>query len=424
MEGDDHPNAPEAVDYGQQLSRGESATVFKRHSNPEVSPVTSLKMSTEAQNDVPKLFQPVRVGDLTLAHRIVLAPLTRCRADKGHVPNELMKVYYTQRASTPGTLLISESALIAPRAGGLLSREQDPHVPGIWSEEQIAKWKAIVDGVHAKGSFMYLQVVAMGRAAQSEALRSADPELPYVAPSAIALQGNADTPRALTIPEIKEYIELFAQAALNAVQGAGFDGVEIHGANGYLIDQFIQDTSNQRTDEYGGSIENRCRFVFEVVTAVGKAIGFKRTALRLSPWSTFQDMRMTDPIPTFAYLVQTLSERYPDLAYLHLIEPGIIGNRDAASGPADSNDFIRDIWLPRPLVSSGRFTRETAIERAEATGELIAFGRLFISNPDLPHRLREDLPLARWDRTLFYVPEKPEGYIDYPFVHETTAAEA
>ncbi|KAI0647402.1 FMN-linked oxidoreductase [Trametes meyenii] len=364
---------------------------------------------------VPKLFQPATVGELTVAHRIVLAPLTRVRANKQHVHGDLAVQYYGQRASVPGTLLITEATYIAAQAGGLSLGAQ---IPGIWSKEQVAGWKRVVDEVHAKGSFIYLQLWALGRAAVPEELRKENPDFPYVGASAIPLKDYNEAPRPLTIPEIKEYVQWYAQAASNAVNGAGFDGVEIHGANGYLVDQFLQDVTNQRTDEYGGSIENRSRFALEVVNAVVDAVGVRKTAIRLSPWSEFQEMRMKDPIPQFTYLVTKLREQYPDLAYIHVVEAGVLGFIDVDSAEEESNDFIRDIWLPRPLVSAGRYSRESALARAEKTGELIGFGRLFIANPDLPFRLRKNLLLAPWDRKVYYTPEEPHGYIDYPFSEE------
>ncbi|OCH85979.1 FMN-linked oxidoreductase [Obba rivulosa] len=357
----------------------------------------------------PKLFQPVQVGELTLAHRIVLAPLTRFRANKARVLPDYSAEYYGQRASDPGTLLIAEATPIAPKAVGFLN------VPGIWTDEQVTSWKHVTDAVHAKHSFIYLQMWTSGRAAYLEALREEDPSLPYVSASDVKLSTRPIAPRPLTIPEIQDYVQTFARAADIAVNRAGFDGVEIHGANGYLVDQFIQDVTNKRTDEYGGSIENRSRFALEVVDAIVKAIGAKKTAIRLSPWADFQEMRMDDPIPQFSHLVEQLRERHPDLAYIHLVEPRATGDHDREVITGESNDFIREIWGPRPIISAGGFTRETAIELAEKTGDLVAFGRAFISNPDLPRRLREDIPLAKWDRSTFYTPEDPKGYIDYPF---------
>ncbi|PIL25340.1 hypothetical protein GSI_13229 [Ganoderma sinense ZZ0214-1] len=356
-----------------------------------------------------KLFQPIKVGDITLAHRVVLAPLTRSRANKHGVHGDLAVEYYAQRASTPGSLLISEATYVSYKAEGW-----GPNVPGIWNEAQMAGWKRVADAVHAKGSYIYMQLWALGRAARVGYLREQDPDYAYVAPSDVPLAGRPDVPRPLTVEEIKEYVAAWAKAARNAVIGAGFDGVEIHGANGYLIDQFTQDTSNTRTDEYGGSIENRCRFALEVVGAVCAAIGESKTGLRLSPWSRFQEMRMTDPVSTFSYLVSRLAEDHPNLAYLHVVNAGFSGDVDSGVMSGESNDFIRKIWHPRPLVAAGGYTRETALRDGE-TGLLIAFGRPWISNPDLPLRLLKDIPLAKWNPADFYTPEEARGYTDYVF---------
>ena len=233
-----------------------------------------------------KLFKPLQPGNLTLSHRIVLAPLTRLRANKAHVHGDLAVEHYAQRArAVPGTLLITEATFIAERGGG------SNNVPGVWNDEQVRAWKKVADAVHDAGSYIFMQIWALGRAAQPSHLANDDPSLPYVSSSAIPLKSRPETdpkPRPLTIPEIKEYIQLFGQAAENAVHGAGFDGVEIHGAHGYLIDQFLQDVSNNREDEYGGSIENRCRFALEVIDEVVKRVGAEKVGLRISPWSRFQ----------------------------------------------------------------------------------------------------------------------------------------
>ncbi|GLB40852.1 putative nadh flavin oxidoreductase nadh oxidase [Lyophyllum shimeji] len=351
---------------------------------------------------VSKLFEPVQVGDMILQHRVVLAPLTRFRADDQHVSLLHVAEYYAQRASLPGTLLISEATFIAQRAGGY------PNAPGIWSDAQIAAWKRITDAVHAKGSFMYLQLWALGRAANPKQLASEGVNLPYVSASALPLlEQNSATPRALTIAEIEEYVELYAAAAHNAVHRAGFDGVEVHGANGYLIDQFLQDVSNVRKDVYGGSVQNRARFALEVVDAVVKRVGARKTAIRFSPWSTNQGMGMRDPKPTFSYVVRELRMRYPDLAYIHVIEPRVNGTTTLKSVPTgQSNDFIREIWCggdsERRLISAGGYTRATGMAQADATGELIAYGRPFIANPDLPYRLAKNVPLAVGARKWYY----------------------
>ncbi|KAI0803082.1 NADH:flavin oxidoreductase/NADH oxidase [Irpex lacteus] len=363
----------------------------------------------------PKLFTPAQVGDVTLEHRVVLAPLTRFRADDNHVPTDLVVEHYAERAAVRGTLLITEATFIAGQAGGY------PNVPGIWSQEQIAGWKKVVDAVHERGSFIYLQLWALGRAAYPTQLEKEGP-YPYVSSSDVQLTGKPFPARPLTVDEIKEYVTLYATAASNAVHGAGFDGVEIHGANGYLIDQFIQDVSNTRTDEYGGSIENRARFALEVVDAVVAKVGAEKTGIRLSPWNNFQDMKMKEPIPQFRYVVQKIAEKQPKLAYLHLVEPRVEGSSDRAVVPdEESNDFIREIWQPRPLISAGGYNRELAIEVAEKKGDLIAFGRHYIPNPDLPLRLKKNLPLTKYDRTKFYNAGETVGYVDYPYAPENEA---
>lgn len=374
-----------------------------------------------------RLFLPVALGSRALQHRVVLAPLTRFRSTKKtHVPiNPLVKTYYSQRSSTPGTLLITEATVIAPQAGGY------DNVPGIWSQEQVAAWKEITTAVHANGSSIFLQLWALGRAANPSVL--SDDSLPYVAPSPIPLSdrpAESPTPRALTTSEIKEFINLYAVAAKNAVHEAGFDGVEIHGANGYLIDQFLQDVSNHRTDEYGGSVEGRSRFGLEVVKAVVDAVGAERTGIRVSPWSKFQDMGMTDPIPQFTHFVSSIKSAHLDLAYLHAVEG--LASTGAADGwhlTGESIDFLRDIWGRKPFISAGGYTRESAIARADKDGEaLVAFGRHFISNPDLPTRLRKDIPLTHYNRKTFYIPgDQPGaevGYVDYPFAQDTQNVES
>ncbi|KAF5383488.1 hypothetical protein D9757_006098 [Collybiopsis confluens] len=375
------------------------------------------------ESNPPALFYPAQIGPHRLLHRVVLAPLTRLRCTKDHVPQDIMVEYYRQRASSPGTLLIGEATLIAPNAAGLA------HAPGIWSEDQISGWKKIVNAIHAKNCFIFLQLWALGRSANLEALHAIDPEYSLVSASDLPIKGKSQ-PRPLTQAEIQEYIRLYATAASNAVNRAGFDGVEIHGANGYLIDQFTQDVSNKRTDEYGGSVGNRCRFALEVTAAVVDAIGQDKTAIRIGPWTHFNDMRMSDPIPTFSYLVSQLKDLYPKLAYLHVIEPGIEGSSYSESTSSVSNDFLREIWLPRPLITAGRYTRETALKTVERSktrmkavgllqdvgGELIAFGKPFLANPDLPVRLEKDLPLNDWNRETFYIPgdKSGKGYTDYP----------
>jgi len=368
-----------------------------------------------------KLFQPIEFGDgLVLQHRIVFAPSTRYRADHKHVPLPHVAEYYAQRSSTPGSLLISEATFIAERAGG------ENNAPGIWSDAQIAAWKKITDGVHAKGAYIYSQLWALGRAAYPTQLALDDPSLPFVSASDVKLSevqlghkgADAINPRPLTKEEIKEYVQLYATAASNAVHKAGFDGVEIHGANGYLLDQFFHDSSNLRTDEYGGSIENRARFALEVVDAVVQAVGVRKTGFRISPWGTYLDMYMKDPKPVHAYLAEQLRSRYPNMSHLHVVEPRVDGSATLDVIPEGfSNDFLREIWRPQRFISAGGYTRQTAIETAEEKGDLIAFSRAYIANPDLPYRLLHDIPLTKGDRSKYYAwgSTNPAGYTDYPF---------
>ncbi|KAF5353345.1 hypothetical protein D9756_007794 [Leucocoprinus leucothites] len=365
-----------------------------------------------------RLFQPIVVGQMHLNHRVTLAPLTRVRADKNHVPTlPAMREYYSQRGSTPGTLLISEATLIAPKAGGL------KHAPGVYSQEQITAWQNIVEGVHAAGSYIYCQLWAFGRQASERHLKDEDPTFSVVGPSPIPIKRDgAAVPRELTIPEIHEYVQLYATAARNAVHEAHFDGVEIHGANGYLVDEFLQDVSNQRQDEYGGSIERRSRFGLEVVRAVVDAVGTpKKVGIRLAPWSSFGGMGMEDPVPQFTHFVTTLKQEFPDLAYIHVIEPRVAGDRDdnvRGQKPHAANNFLRDIWAPRPYMSAGGYDRQDAIRQAdERENELVAFGRTFIANPDLPIRLEKNLALTPYNRKTFYLmgDTTGEGYTDYPF---------
>ena len=237
-----------------------------------------------------RLFQPLKIGNVELSNRIVLAPLTRFRADDDHVPLPFVPEYYAQRGSYPGTLLVTEATFIAPQAGGF------SNAPGIWSPAQIASWKNVTDAVHKKGSFIFLQLWALGRAADADQLKAELGEKGVVkSASNIPFKGGA-TPQALTEEEIHEYIGLYAQAAKNAIE-AGFDGVEVHSANGYLIDQFLQDVSNDRTDAWGGSIEKRARFGLEVAKAVVEAVGAEKTGIRISPFSVFQGMKMKEPRP-------------------------------------------------------------------------------------------------------------------------------
>jgi len=278
--------------------------------------------------------------------------------------------------------------------------------------------------VHAKGSYIFLQLWSLGRAAEIGVLEKRVPPSPYVSASAVKLTGRSKPPRPLTEDEIKDYIATYGRAASDAVHRAGFDGVEVHAANGYLLDQFLQTTCNRRTDGWGGNEEGRTRFAREVVDAVVDAVGEDRVGIRVSPWSTFQDMKMEDPRPTFAYLATALRDKHPRMAYFHAVEPRVAGSQDVVPKPGEDNDFLRKIWNggecgeERVFITAGGYTRETALRTAEEKGGLVAFGRLFTSNPDLPVRLEKNLDLTPPDRSTFYLlgDLTPHGYNDWPFL--------
>jgi NADPH2 dehydrogenase len=336
--------------------------------------------------------------------------MTRLRADDTNVPLPLVKEHYAQRASVPGTLLITEGTILAPQAGGF------PNAPGIWNDAQIKAWKEVADAVHAKGSYIYIQLGALGRAANAEILNASGFDV--VAPSDIPVTAEAPTPRPLTEGEIQSYIQYFVQAAHNAV-AARFDGVEIHGANGYLIDQFTQDVTNKRTDKWGGSVENRARFALEVICAVAGAIGPDRTAIRFSPYNTFQGMRMSDPQPQFAYLARKLAAL--KLAYVHLVEPRADGE-EIVETTDDLLFFLNAYQGAGPVVVAGGYqpvlAREAVDHKYKDHDVIIAFGRLFTSNPDLPFRIKENVALTLHDRSVLYLPKEPKGYNDWQFSPE------
>jgi NADPH2 dehydrogenase len=361
-----------------------------------------------------KLFKPLRVGNITLQNRIAMAPLTRFRSDDAHVPLPMVADYYEQRASTPGTLLISEATFMSHASVGYES------VPGIYNQAQIDGWKKVTDAVHARGSYVYCQLWDLGRAADPKvaaregfAVRSA---------SAVPMEEGAPVPEPLTVEEIRQKVKDYAQAAKNAV-AAGFDGVELHAANGYLVDQFIQDVSNKRTDEYGGSVENRSRFVVEIVKELVEAVGADKVGIRLSPLSTFQGMRMEDPAPQFLDVISKIKGH--GLAYLHLVRSQIAGNADVQK-TSESLDWAVNAW-EGPLLIAGGFTnlentREVVDEHYGSRDNVVAvFGRYFISTPDLVFRLREGIPLTKYNRATFYLPRSEEGYVDYPFSEEYEA---
>ncbi|KAI9020081.1 hypothetical protein CLU79DRAFT_757072 [Phycomyces nitens] len=356
------------------------------------------------------LFSPVKIGRHALKHRIVLAPLTRTRATIEGVPTPDMATYYEQRA-TNGGLLISEATFITPLAGGFAN------VPGIHSPAQIEGWKQITEAVHKKGAIIFLQLWHLGRASSSAMLPN---NVRPVSASELAIPGTNrygnpnEVPRALEIPEIHAITQDYVQAAKNALK-AGFDGVEVHSANGYLLDQFINSSSNKRTDIYGGSIENRTRFTLEVLEAVTQAIGADRTGIRLSPWSEFQGMEDETPYETWGHIVNECQAKHSDLSYVHIVEPRVKFFTDDRSTATETLDPFRSVWKGA-FISAGGYTLdpEKATSHSEATGDLVAFGRGFIANPDLVERIRNQWPLTPYDRSTFYTPGN-KGYTDYKF---------
>jgi len=356
-------------------------------------------------SDISVLFQPIKVGKLDAKNRIVMAPLTRNRASKGNVPTAMNAKYYEQRASAG--LIIAEATQICPEGQGYLA------TPGIHSAEQIAGWKLVTKAVHDKGGLIILQLWHVGRISHTSLQPNGQAP---VAPSAIRAEAktyvaegfvDVSEPRALELSEIPSLIESYRQAAANARE-AGFDGIEVHSANGYLIDQFLRDKSNHRTDAYGGSIENRTRLLFEVTSAVAKEVGADRTGVRLSPISSFGDISDSDPQALFNRAIERLAPL--GLAYLHIIEGETGGER--APQPFDYA-AMRKPFKGAWIVNNG-YDRAMAIEAvASGKADMIAFGKAFLANPDLPRRLRENAPLNKPDQNTFYAGDE-HGYTDYP----------
>ncbi len=357
----------------------------------------------------PDLLTPVKLGPYTLSNRVVMAPLTRMRAGAGNVPQPMNVTYYEQRASAG--LIISEASQISPQGQGY------PSTPGIHSDAQVVGWQAITQAVHKAGGLIFLQLWHVGRVSHPSLQEGG--VLP-VAPSALAPEGEAATfsgpqpfvtPRALETHEIPGIVEQYRHGALQALK-AGFDGVEIHAANGYLLDQFLQDGSNKRTDQYGGSIPNRVRLLLEVTEAVTGVWGADRVGVRLSPSGSFGSMSDSDPEALFSYVVQAL-DRF-GLAYLHIVEPRVDGN---VTLPNHDSGFPSRYFRPLfqgLLISAGGYDQaEGNAVLAQGDADLVAYGRLFIANPDLPERFRLQAPLNKPDRNTFYGGDE-KGYLDYP----------
>jgi N-ethylmaleimide reductase len=352
------------------------------------------------------LFYKVTTHSAEFSNAIVMAPMTRSRA-VGSLPNESIATYYAQRASAG--LIITEGTAPSPNGLGYA------RIPGIYNKQQVEAWKPVTRAVHDKGGKIYAQLMHVGRIAHSANMPAGSR---IIAPSAIAANGDMWTdekglqpngkPEAMSLADIKNTINEFAQAAQNAID-AGFDGVELHGANGYLLEQFLNPHTNQRTDTYGGSAENRIRFVLEVTTAVIKMIGCEKVGLRVSPYSGFNDMPpYSDTFNTYLHLAREVSKL--NIVYLHLVDY-------AARATEEGRNLIRAIRenFKNILILNGGYTKERALSALQEEGaDMISFGSSFIANPDLPHRLKNDIPLSNPDPNTFYTPGNT-GYIDYAF---------
>eukprot|EP00897_Mesotaenium_endlicherianum_P007886 jgi/Mesen1/7125/ME000369S06454 len=405
--------------YKKSASSNSLSTTAQLSSDDESQ--IDFDASSERNKKSNDLFSPYKMGNFELQNRIVLAPLTRSRA-LGTVPQPAAAEYYSLRAKWAG-LLISEATCVAPEAHGYVE------TPGIYKQEQVDAWRPIVDAVHEHSAPFFLQLWHVGRAShpdfQPGGAAPVSPTSRGISVGSITTpRGTFDfsaspPPRALDASELPQIVDEFRKGARNAVL-AGFDGVEIHGAHGYLIDQFLKDGVNDRSDEYGGSVEKRARFPLEVVRAVVDEVGAGRVGIRLSPFADFLDARDSDPVGTFSYMVAELQKL--GLLYIHMVVPRVSGEEDADASNASLEPF-RKIFSGT-LIAAGGYDLENAT-RAVASGQadLIAFGRLFISNPDLPRRLALGAPLNAYDRSTFYTQDQRKGYLDYPELGERQVAE-
>ncbi|KAL3532683.1 hypothetical protein ACH5RR_006204 [Cinchona calisaya] len=395
--------------------------------------MAELTKSDHHQQGSPSLFSPFKMGKFNLSHRVVLAPMTRCRAIN-NIPQPALGEYYAQRA-TNGGFLITEGTMISPTAAGF------PHVPGIFTKEQVKAWKKVVDTVHAKGAIIFCQLWHVGRASHQVYQPGGDAPIsstdkPISKRWRILMpdgsHGIYPKPRALTIHEIAQVVEDYRQAALNAIE-AGFDGIEIHGAHGYLIDQFLKDGINDRKDEYGGSVGNRCKFIMQVVQAVVTAIGADRVGVRISPAIDHLDAMDSDPLRLGLAVIERLNKLQLDsgskLTYLHMTQPRYTAYGQTEAGRQGSEEeearLIRTLRnaYQGTFIGSGGFTRQLGIEAvAKGDADLVSYGRLFISNPDLVLRLKINAPLNKYIRATFYTHDPVVGYTDYPFLSKDNSS--
>jgi N-ethylmaleimide reductase len=365
------------------------------------------------------LFEPLQLGAIKLRNRIAMAPMTRMRAGAGHAPTQLNADYYAQRASAG--MIVTEGTAVSPQGQGF------PNAPGIYTDGQIAGWRLIADAVHARGGAIVMQIAHNGRNSHSSLLP--DGALP-VAPSAVPPNipaftsefrpVSAEVPRALDETELPGIVGEFRRAASNAI-AAGFDGLEIQAANGHLIEQFLDNGVNQRTDAYGGTKENRARLLFEIVGAVAAEIGADRLGVRISPFGRYAGIYDSDPLELFTYVIRELSAR--NIAYLHLIEArgSEIGLTDQLNNGALNNAALFRPAFSGPLISAAAYTPGSAAEAIRVgQADAVAFGRSFVANPDLPQRIRDGVPLTLFDRSTAYG-GGARGYTDYPALSASRA---
>lgn len=351
--------------------------------------------------DYSPLFRSLKLGSLSLPNRIVMAPLTRSRASAGHTPNDMMATYYAQRASAG--LIIAEATMVQENNSAFIAE------PGIYNSEQVAGWRKVTDAVHKAGGRIYLQIWHGGRACHPDNNNGFE----TVAPSAIAIDGDVHTmkgkslhvtPRALSDQEIPTYVGYFKRAAKNAMD-AGFDGVEVHGANGYLIDQFLRDGSNKRQGPYGGSIQNRARFLFDIMNEVISVCGSDKVGLRLSPLNSYNSMKDSDPIALVKYVTTELNKL--KIAYLHMMRADFLGQQ---TGPI--MEVTREHFKGLLIGNMGYSPDEAAIAISENKLDAVAFGHHYVSNPNLVEKVKSGVALTEPDPTTFYTPG-PKGYLDY-----------
>ncbi|KFK43972.1 hypothetical protein AALP_AA1G198200 [Arabis alpina] len=359
----------------------------------------------ETKQSIP-LLSPYKMGPFNLSHRVVLAPLTRQRS-YGNIPQPHAKLYYTQR-TTPGGLLISEACVVSETSKGY------PDIPGIWTREQVEAWKPIVDAVHSKGGIIFCQIWHGGRVFNQDQPNGVVPisssDKPLMCKNIYG--GQFTPPRRLRTDEIPAIVNDFRVAARNAME-AGFDGVEIHGAHGYLIDQFLKDKVNDRSDQYGGSLENRCRFALDIVEAVVDEIGSDRVGIRFSPFADYMESGDSNPEALGLYLVQALNTH--GILYCHMVEPRMktLGEIFECT---ESLTPMRNAFKGTFIVAGG-YSREDGNKAVvEGRTDLVAYGRTFIANPDLPRRFELNAPLNKYDRSTFYISDPVVGYTDYPLL--------